>query len=466
MFVIDYRFALYTALVLGCLGTLVLSKDKIRNGYLFFILTLGLGWRTFHVTKALRIHPAEVVIWTLFVCCLAQSHARHGKKSVGSLPLWLWVFIPFWILGWIPAPENAYSWDVRFSEFRNFLLLVPLLIVTRVVLAKRENWRFVALTMYCVSFWIAVMGLTEYVFQGLAEILPGFVSDTSAMVAADGFLRARFSFYGSPDAVCVCALALPMGIILWHSWPTPGPRSVVLGGAVLQIAAIYISGNRAIWFLLSVLFVLFALLSKRYMFGAAVLLFAWIGYQALPATTQSRVLSLSMILEGRPIDSSGVKRWERAMTALNDAWEWPLGRGWAAAGWVHSDFIQIAANLGVIAGLIFIGAYASTLWRLWLRRRSPRSLDEDIAILNHVLLLSFFAAGWLLTCECLVVLPQTLLPIWLIWALAETWLRQTWLQPKETATGTRRVWNTFRYRGCPPRRVEISPSTVMLYPTR
>jgi hypothetical protein len=430
MFDIDYRVVLHIALALGCLGTLVLSEDKIRNGFLFFICTLGLGWRTFHVTDALRIHPAEVVLCVLFICCLGQRRPARSGMWHGSLPGWLLIFMPFWILGWVPSSDNPYSWDEQLSEFRNFVLLVPVLIVSNVVLAKRKNWRSVALVMYCVSVWIALMGLVEYLFPGIADMLPGFVSNPSAMIAADGFARARFSFYGSADAVSVCALALPTGIILWHWWPAPGPRSATLAAAAPQIAAIYISGNRAIWLLVSVLFLLFVLLNRRYVFGIAVLLLALIAYQALPKTTQSRLHSLSMILEGRPIDSSGVKRWERAMTALDDVWQWPLGRGWAATGWVHSDFIQVPANLGIIAGLIFMGAYAYTLWGLSLQVRSPRLTEGETAIISHVLLLSFFAAGWLLTCECLVVLPQTILPIWLVWALAETWLRQIPLGPE------------------------------------
>ena len=51
--------------------------------------------------------------------------------------------------------------------------------------------RAVFLTVYCVSLWIAVMGLLEYVFPGIAELLPGFVSNPSTMITADGFARAE-----------------------------------------------------------------------------------------------------------------------------------------------------------------------------------------------------------------------------------------------------------------------------------
>src|SRR2546421_10753423 len=91
MFDIDYRVVLYIALALACLGTLVLSEDKIRNGFLFFLCTLGLGWRTFHVTTALRIHPAEVVLCVLFACCLGQRQPTRSSRANGWLPAWLWI---------------------------------------------------------------------------------------------------------------------------------------------------------------------------------------------------------------------------------------------------------------------------------------------------------------------------------------------------------------------------------------
>ena len=32
----------------------------------------------------------------------------------------------------------------------------------------------------------------------------------------------------------------------------------------------------------------------------------------------------------------------------------PLGTGWGSQGWVHSDFLQISATIGIIPGVIFL----------------------------------------------------------------------------------------------------------------
>jgi hypothetical protein len=445
MFETTHRDVLFVLLALGFAGTFFFSKHRMRSAFIFFICTLGLGYRTFPLTQALRIHPAEVVLWTLFLCWLGQPRPWQGKKANIWLPGWLWVFMPFCMLAWIPAPENPFPWDVKLSEFRNFVVLVPLLLVTPAVLAKRANWRTVVLSMYCVGVWIAGMGIVEYIFPGIATLLSGFVSDPSAMVAADGFARASFAFYGSPVAVNVCILQLPLAILLWRWWPAAWPRVITLSGVVLQIAAIYISGSRSIWLLMGVQLLLFAVLARHYFLGAIVLLFGLVGYEALPEVAQMRLHSLDMVLQGHPIDSSGVERWERAMVAFRDIWEWPMGRGWSAAGWVHSDLLQVAANLGIVPGIIFLAGYLTTLCRLGMQVWAHAPESEEGA-LDLSLFLSFVAAGVILTLQCVVVLPHLVLPVWLVWALVETRLWQTASLPKEAAKRNGRDWSALKYR--------------------
>ena len=116
-------------------------------------------------------------------------------------------------------------------------------------------------------------------------------------------------------------------------------------------------------------------------------------------------------------------RKDRALEAVNTVVESPFGKGWSGAGWVHSDFLQVAANLGLLAGLIFLGGYLHTLLRLvqhmpmWLKG-TPQSE------LGLCLLLSFLGVGSLLALQGVEVLPQMALPVWFAWALVDIWLRQ------------------------------------------
>ena len=90
---------------------------------------------------------------------------------------------------------------------------------------------------------------------------------------------------------------------------------------------------------------------------------------------------------------------------------------------MHSDFLQVAQNLGLIGGVIFLGGYFFTLLRLG-RRILPEIRSSERGHLGLSLLLSFVAVGGLLAMEGVSVLPQTVLPVWFIWALTEVWLRK------------------------------------------
>ncbi len=333
--------------------------------------------------------------------------------------------LPFWIFAWIPAAENGFSWDVRLAEFRNFALAVPLFLAAPVMLARAAGWRTVVVAFLGVSVWIAAMGIVEYVFPGVAHLLPGFVGNPDPTIAGT-FKRANFSFFGSATAVFICILALPLSLAAWAWWRSVRARIAVAGGAVLQLIALYISGYRSMWLLLGGQAVLYVVVKRKFWLGALFIGLACLGYGLLPDETRDRLHSLEMILQGKPedVDTSGAKRWNRADDTTQYALEQPTGHGWAASGWVHSDFLQVAANQGLIPAALLLAAYLTALVRLGWRLRSRR-LPAELAPLGVPLFLTFAAVGGILLFEGVEFLPQTILPVWLMWALAETWLVQT-----------------------------------------
>ena len=105
--------------------------------------------------------------------------------------------------------------------------------------------------------------------------------------------------------------------------------------------------------------------------------------------------------------------------------ESPYGSGWSSAGWVHSDFLQVAVNLGIAAGFIFLGGYFFTMLRLGRRVLSDLRAKGAQGDLGLALMVSMIAVGGTLAMEGVSVLPQLVLPVWFVWALAEVWLRHT-----------------------------------------
>ena len=168
----------------------------------------------------------------------------------------------------------------------------------------------------------------------------------------------------------------------------------------------------------------FALLCRKTVVAAVSLLFPILGGWLLPAAAHERALSGISLVTGNPqhTDTSGIKRWGRVTAAFADTLNQPMGHGWAASGWVHNDFIQVGANLGLLAGLLFAGAFLFTLWRIFRRVLVP-SVPEDLQ-LGLALLVSFVGAGAVLGLEGVEVVTQLVLPVWFIWVLVEVWLRQ------------------------------------------
>jgi hypothetical protein len=79
--------------------------------------------------------------------------------------------------------------------------------------------------------------------------------------------------------------------------------------------------------------------------------------------------------------------------------------------------------MGLLAGFVFLGAYVFRLRVVWAHTRVPGD-EGNHSNFGFGLLLSFGTAGWLLTTQNVLVLPQLALPVWLVWVFVEIWLKQ------------------------------------------
>src|SRR5205814_5481234 len=110
-----------------------LSRDRARDGFLVFIATLGLGFRTVAITPVLRIHPAEIALFLTLLLSVGVPSATRPHAS-RTLPIWLWVLLPFLGVGWLTGMDNTRSWDEQLSECSNIALAISVFLVTRAVL--------------------------------------------------------------------------------------------------------------------------------------------------------------------------------------------------------------------------------------------------------------------------------------------------------------------------------------------
>jgi hypothetical protein len=436
--IVAFALSIFAVIIFG-------GQRGIRWGFVLWVLTLALGYRTFSLTKDLAIHPSEILLWLLVACICVQRELIFSARL--SFPLWLWMLMPFWMLGWWPLINGGAPWDRMLNEFRNFVLIIPLMIVAPVVLQQRQYWRYLLLAFFCTGSFIALLGGLEYWFPGFVSLFPEFVGKAAKpTLTEEGFVRAQFAFWGSASATFICVLALPTGIVLATWWRGWWHKALLGAGAVLQLLGIYIGGYRSMWLLVVIQATVASVLRlKRQGAILAVLCIATaVGvYQFLPRTTE-RAISGIEALRGQPTDTSAAGRKIRALGAVETTLETPFGSGWSRAGWVHSDFLQVSVNLGVIAALIFFGGFVYTAMRLG-RQMLPKLRYGDSGDFDLSLFLSFIAVGGILAMEGVSVLPQSILPVWFVWVLADVCLRQA-SESTESARDLITLPYSYRFR--------------------
>ncbi len=421
----SYREVIVLIVGCGCLWILA-SRKGLVAGLAAWVGTFGLGYRTIQVTAFYKIHPSEVML--LGISLLALSDLSGNTRRILKLPAWIWAFAFFWLWGWIAAypgygPMGHRRMDIMFSEFRDFFLVLPLWLVASAAMLKRDSWKWAVGVFFSVGTWIGATGSLEYFFPRVASLFPQFMAAPGPTTTMEGFQRATFSFWGAPTATLVVALSVPMAIAMWQWYERVWQRAVIVAALLMQVIGIYIGGYRSMWLTLGIEIILWSFLSRGFLFGSLILIPVMACFSYFSPAAQERASGIIAIAHGHPVDSSAIER----LTRVTDTWyaivHYPWGVGWGGAGWVHSDFLQVAANLGVLAGLLFVLAYLHTLYRL-ARMVYGHIKERGTSYLGISLLLSFVAAGGMLAVNGVEVLPQLMLPVWFVWVMVEIWLQR------------------------------------------
>ncbi|MHB9034043.1 MAG: O-antigen ligase family protein, partial [Anaerolineae bacterium] len=256
-------------------------------------------------------------------------------------------------------------------------------------------------------------------YQALLRLGISIQTDVEGLVSQTGFLRASFSFFGANPAVIISALSVPMAALLPFFFKHKMGIFLSIAALVILSIGIYISGTRTAWLMVVISSLMLAYFYFRFIGVGAVVLFWGVITRFLPTAAWNLLLSIyTPLTSGQFLDTSMEKRFVRQQTALDLALQHPLGVGWTGSGWVHGDFTQVAANLGILAGIVFLAWYLSTLYRAIKKyRQYPRDG------LFQVILTSFVLAGVVLATEGVQVLPQYAMPVWFVWGLMEAYLQ-------------------------------------------
>jgi len=306
------------------------------------------------------------------------------------------------------------------ADALNFFFLIPLFYVILYLSRNQNFWKMATMSFLGSGVVICALGIIEYYVPAFSHLIPGLVqAQTEGLHSFSGFTRASFAFWGANPAVLVSALSLPMVFLVPHYFKGWGAKFLAVVFFVIIAVGIYISGARIAWMMFFVTTILISFFAYKYIGLALTAVFWFVVSRFFTAEIWTLILSVTTPLTtGQAIDSSINKRILRQYDAIKLALDHPFGVGWTGSGWVHGDFTQVAANLGLLAGVIFVLWYLTTLFRGW-KMYKKRPKDKVF----FVLLTSFILAGIILALEGAEVLPQYIMPVWLVWGLIEAYLQ-------------------------------------------
>ena len=407
------EIAIAIMIVLMAMLVLVPSERVLGLAFTLWVLTFAFGWRTIYLTTDLNVHPAEVLVFLLFFALIALSIVRHTRLDF-SIPAILVVFAMFTLFGLFTALAGGTRWDYVVSEFKSFAEIIPVYYVTKWMIRTRESWERAARLTMIVAVYIGCLGLMDFFTPGLSQVLSGQPTIDPIFLSQNysgaSFSRVGFIFFGNFTAGFVIFTFI--GFTVYHLLESLGKNAVkqVFLSALLLIQAIgiYLSGYRGLWYSVAVFLIVYVFLRGR----AVILIVATlIGVTFLPPDFVTRFQS---IFNPEFADSSQYDRIARANAALDVLYRSPFtGAGWAGSGYVHSDLVQIAANLGIFGILTFLIWISGIIYQLFkLTRSSGWASSYARVLLPSVCSLVVILAG-----EGLAHFVQLIMPVWFVFAL-------------------------------------------------
>ncbi|MCZ7557094.1 MAG: hypothetical protein M5R41_11910 [Bacteroidia bacterium] len=382
------------------------------------VLWFAAGYRAFSIGGGYMLHMLDIIPLLLIVLWIrgdipVASSALHPGflKKMSTRRLFI---AGISLYGLVIAMLNGISLQSAIMVMKNFLILIPMTILLPRIFHQKQITSGIMWSLMIAGLLIAIPGILEY-------NLGMFAAGSSY---SDGFNRGLFSFWGATMAVLVLTLCFQSHWFLWGEVRSSRDRLLLLASAAIQLYAIYISGTRNIWIAILLIssVALYVRLGAWKAMIAIPVFIALLSYA--PEEGVKRMESFYFLhdtdqfgrQDTRWLDSSGADRAERMSNAVNSMVEQPLGRGWAHAGWVHSDILSIGAELGVIPALLFLSLLLTTTIRLLIKaKRCERSeqfrwLTYVGFMITNIMLFSFGGVTWII---------QYALPAWFTWLLSE-----------------------------------------------
>ena len=397
---------------------ILFKHNGIKSSLHWIIMAFVFGYRTFELVPRIPFHPIEILVYATIIRIIISGAIKYGKMPIAVTALSIF-YVTFFVIDLL----TRYNLFIV-NEFKNaFLLIFVCFITQHIHFHKDYIIRLLKTYLFAVSA-ISILGIIEYLFPSFMSSLFGFEIEVESMYVGSIFSRLAFLFWGSHLAANLIPPVFPILLFLKaEKDPIVNNNYILTLVIIINLIAIYLSGNRISWLILTI-FLLGTILQYRsslipFMKTYAILVtMAFVAY-IYSQPVEGRYISTFKALTGEidtRYDSSGGARMSRALIAIDSIVEKPLGAGWASQGWVHSDVLQIGASIGVIPGLILFLGPVFLLFRLY-KFYLLASPDEKTVIFICCELLIFVIISLSLNGNILKV--QTGVPLFVLWAITD-----------------------------------------------
>ena len=408
------EIAILVLVVTGLVLIFLPSERILQIGFYIWLLTFGFGWRTLYLTPSLNIHPIEVLAYTLVFLVLLNNLLRRTPLDL-RFPKSVLLLVGLALMGMMTGIARGVQFEYLLQEFKNFLVVIPIFYLVQWFIRDRRHLERVSNLLILVGTYIALLGMLDFFLPGLSRsiandpgVSPVFLAES---YAGNTFARVGFIFFGNFTAGFV--IFSFFGLTVHHFFRALGKenRQAALFGALImiQLFGMYLSGFRGLWYAVVGFILAYGLVRTR----AVILLVS--GLVAIPFLPENFMRRFASLFVAGEADSSQLGRFELAQSALDSFYRSPIfGVGLTGSGYVHSDLIQIAANLGVFAVLTLGTWWGDLLLKAWrLQRRRDWHGDYAAALFATLVGNLIVLAG-----EGTLAFLQLIAPIWLMCVLA------------------------------------------------
>ena len=403
--------------------SILFTNNGLENSLQWIIFAFILGYRTFEPISGLKLHPIEIFVYVSIIRIIVSSPPKYFKMPITISLLGIF-FVTFFIVDCL-SRYNQYV----LLEFKNAILLLMIFFVIQHIQIKKVYVVGLLKSYLFSASIISSLGILEFLFPSFMSSLFGFQDESVFIGQTIFFSRLAFLFWGSHLAAnLIPPVFLILLLLKVEKDPISSNNFFLTFLVLINLYAIYLAGNRISWLVLTVFLIATLSQFRSYLLPnmKSYILFITISFVVYiySQPVEGRYLSTFKALAGQidtRFDSSGGERLNRVKIALASIASHPLGTGWGSQGWVHSDFLQISATIGIIPGVIFLFVPLFLLLRSY--RCYLRAIPEQKTVffvlcgLLIYIIISISLNGNIFLVQCGA-------PLFLLWALTYAYIEK------------------------------------------